>query len=76
MDYWDHATLLEIAIIEKDYLKLDQYLTNIVSLTPVPEPWQIETTARNIKMIAGAREQRKENTDNEKMALEELANFK
>lgn len=76
LDYWDHATLLEIAIIEKDYLKLNQYLTNIISLTPVPEPWQIETTARNINMICRAREQRKENTDNEKMALKELLNLK
>ena len=76
MDYWDHATLLEMAIIGKDYLKLDQCLMNIVSLTPVPEPWQIETTARNINMIAGAREQRGENTDNEKKALEELSGLK
>lgn len=76
LDYWDHATLIEIAIIEKDYLKLDQYLTNIISLTPVPEPWQIETTSRNIGLIAGAREQRKEDTDNEKTTLKELSNLK
>jgi len=76
LDYWDHATLLEITLIEKDYLKLDQYLTNIVSLVPVPEPWQIETTARNINVISRAREQRGENTDNEKMVLKELSNLK
>jgi hypothetical protein len=75
-DYSDHATLLEMAIIEKDYLKLDQHLTNIMSLTPVPEPWQIETTTRNISLIARAREQRNENTDNEKAALKELSNLK
>jgi hypothetical protein len=76
LDYWDHATLLEIAIIEKDYMKLNQYLMNIVSMVPVPEPWQIETTARNIKMIDRAREERKEDTDNEKMVVKELSNLK
>jgi hypothetical protein len=76
LDYWDHATLLELAIIGKDYFELNQCLTNIVSLVPAPEPWQIETTSKNINMISMAREQRKENTDTEKMALKELANLK
>ena len=75
-DYWDHATLLELAIIEKDYTKMNQCLMNIVSLIPKPEPWQVESTAGNLNLIVRAREERKENTENEKLVLEELASLK
>ena len=76
LDYWDHATLLEIAIIEKNYSKLNQYLMDMVSLVPIPEKWQIESTAKTISLITSARKERKENVDNEKMVLEELENFR
>lgn len=75
LDYWDYATLLELAVIEKDYLKVQQHLENILSFTPSPEPWQIQTTAKNIDIIIRAREERKENNDNEKKVIEELSDL-
>ena len=58
-DYWDYATLLELAVLAKDEDKAAEALTN--SLAAVREVWEPETTARNLRLIDEAREKRQEN---------------
>ena len=57
-DYWDHATLLEIAVIGKDEKASKVHLGN--ALKAVREPWERETTARNLRLLREAREDRGE----------------
>jgi hypothetical protein len=55
-DYWDHATLLEIAVLEYDP---DQALDALDSaLTVATETWQQRTTAGNLRIIRQARKDR------------------
>jgi hypothetical protein len=55
-DYWDHATRLELAVLARDEAKAASALAN--ALAAVREPWEPETTARNLRLIRKAREQR------------------
>jgi hypothetical protein len=55
-DYWDHATLLEIAVLELDEGETARILPN--ALACVRESWEPETTARNLRLIREAREKR------------------
>ena len=57
-DYWDYATLLEIAILAKDKEASFNYLAKVLSL--LREGWEGETTLRNLRMIREAREKRNE----------------
>jgi tetratricopeptide (TPR) repeat protein len=57
-DYWDYATILELAILAKDKSKAQDALCS--ALTLVREIWEPETTARNIRLIRKAREERQE----------------
>jgi tetratricopeptide (TPR) repeat protein len=52
-DYWDHATLLELAVLAKDEEGASRALAD--ALAAVREPWEAETTARNLKLIREAR---------------------
>jgi hypothetical protein len=54
--YWDYATLLELAVLAKDPQGASDALSR--SLAAQPEPWQRETTARNLRLIREARERR------------------
>jgi tetratricopeptide (TPR) repeat protein len=55
-DYWDHATLLEIAVLENDP---DQAFDALDSaLTVATETWQQRTTAGNLRIIGQARQER------------------
>jgi tetratricopeptide (TPR) repeat protein len=56
VDYWDYATQLEIAVLADDMDAAKQALGNAISRRP--ERWQLETTARNIRLIANARKLR------------------
>jgi len=58
-DYWDHATLLELAVLEEDQAMSRQYLGD--ALVNVRETWEPETTANNLKLISEARQQRGSN---------------
>jgi tetratricopeptide (TPR) repeat protein len=51
-DYWDYATLLELAVLGKDADKAR------AALPTVREVWEPETTLRNLRLIREAREQR------------------
>jgi hypothetical protein len=55
-DYWDHATRLELAVLAKDEERAMVALGD--ALTSVREQWEPETTARNLRLIREAREQR------------------
>jgi tetratricopeptide (TPR) repeat protein len=57
-DYWDLATRLELAVLAKDEQKAIAALCD--ALTLVREPWEPETTARNLRLIREARELRNE----------------
>ena len=52
-DYWDHATLLEPAVLQKDEDAAMEAAANV--LAAVRESWEPETTARNLALIRAAR---------------------
>jgi len=55
-DYWDHATLLELAVLQKDESAATE--TAAHALAAVRENWEPETTARNLALIRNARSAR------------------
>ena len=57
-DYWDHATMLELAVLAKDEGGAFDALGNAAAA--IREPWEPETTARNLRLIGKAREARNE----------------
>lgn len=57
-DYWDHATLLELYVLGKDQNAASSALKD--ALAAVREPWEPETTARNLGLIREARARRGE----------------
>jgi hypothetical protein len=57
-DYWDYATLLELAILAKDEQKAMVALRH--ALACVRESWEPDTTARNLRLISEVRERRQE----------------
>ncbi|HEX2211218.1 MAG TPA: TRAFs-binding domain-containing protein [Longimicrobium sp.] len=57
-DYWDHATLLELAVLAKDE---EGAFTALADATAnIREGWEPETTARNLRLIREARDRRGE----------------
>jgi hypothetical protein len=55
-DYWDHATLLELAVLEGSEADARKHLAD--ALACVREPFEPETTANNLSLIRGARQKR------------------
>lgn len=55
-DYWDHATLLELAVLGCDEGLAEQALAD--AITAIREIWEPETTVRNLRLIREARERR------------------
>ena len=55
-DYWDYATLLELSVIARNQEEAMIWLSN--SLANFRENWELETTARNIRLIREANERR------------------
>jgi MAP3K TRAFs-binding domain len=55
-DYWDYATLLELAVLAMDEAEARKALQKTV--TKIREPWEPKTTARNLSLIRAAREAR------------------
>ena len=55
-DYWDHATLLELAILGEDS---DQAMSAVANALACPhDGWMPDTTLKNLRLIREAREQR------------------
>ena len=52
-DYWDHATLLELAVLASDKEAAREFLGK--ALIAVRENWEPKTTARNLGLIRDAR---------------------
>jgi tetratricopeptide (TPR) repeat protein len=69
-DYWDYATLLELAVLGKDEEKAVKALCD--ALAAVREIWEPETTARNLRLIHETRERRGQNVAWEKEIEDEL----
>lgn len=59
-DYWDYATLLELAVLARDQERADQRLAK--ALASIREPWEPKTTARNLRMIRMKRTERGEDS--------------
>src|SRR5216684_77883 len=57
-DYWDYATLLELAVLGNDHEKAADSLGQ--ALVAMREKWEGETTGRNLHLIAETRRQRGE----------------
>ena len=55
-DYWDHATMCELAVLENDIPNAEAHLGK--ALAAIREPWEPETTAKNLRMIERARKER------------------
>lgn len=73
-DYWDHATLLELAVLRDDPDAAAASLGD--ALAAVRETWEPETTLRNLRLIREARTARGEETgwlDEIEQALAEAA---
>jgi hypothetical protein len=69
-DYWDHATLLEAAVLAQEREKSETALQD--ALAAVRETWEPETTARNLRIIYEARRRRDEDTRWENAIREQL----
>ena len=70
-DYWDHATLLELAVLAKDQAAAELALGD--ALAAVREVWEPETTVRNLRLIREARERRGEDVAWARAAEDALA---
>lgn len=57
-DYWDYATQLELSILGRDQTAATTALTK--ALTLIREPWEPESTVRNLTLIRRARHERGE----------------
>jgi MAP3K TRAFs-binding domain len=57
-DYWDHATLVEVAVLTNDESQAIASLGEALAL--VREPWEAESTARNLRLVREARERRQQ----------------
>ncbi len=73
-DYWDYATALELAVLALDQDAAEGALAD--ALAHVREPWEPETTANNLALIAAARRARQAQAawaDDIQQALEKRA---
>ena len=59
-DYWDHATLLELAVIGRDLKDAVKRLGKTLTSVPATAAWQLETTERNLRLIRELRTARGE----------------
>lgn len=57
-DYWDHATLLELAVLRRDEVAAEAALSE--ALISIREKWEPKSTLKNLRFIHHAREDRGE----------------
>jgi len=57
-DYWDHATLLELAVLMRCEENAQKALCD--ALASIREPWEPKSTARNLRLIRKVRQRRNE----------------
>jgi hypothetical protein len=59
--YWDHATVLELAVLAGDVDGANDEMDDVLST--YSETWQPQTTAGNLRIIRNGRRQRGSNVD-------------
>jgi tetratricopeptide (TPR) repeat protein len=59
-DYWDYATLLELAVLARDADEAAERLGEARAIRPFPKPWEVESAVGNLQYIRKARETRGE----------------
>jgi tetratricopeptide (TPR) repeat protein len=69
-DYWDHATMLELAVLENEPAEAMTHLAKAVAI--IRETWEPGTTANNLRMIERSREARGDDTSWLKQIIAEL----
>jgi hypothetical protein len=69
-DYWDYATRLELAVLADDMDTSAEALG--AALSAGPQRWELETTARNIRLIVNARTSRQGSATGASLVLAEL----
>lgn len=55
-DYWDYATLLELAVLALDQAEAGKWLGR--AMVAVREKWEPETTVRNLRLIRESRQKK------------------
>lgn len=60
-DYWDYASRLELAVLARDFAGAETALSD--ALAHLREPWEAETTARNLRLIEDSMNRRDEATE-------------
>ena len=60
-DYWDYATLLELAVIENRFAEAEEFLNEAKPLAI--ESWMFDTTKGNLNLIMNFRNERNEDID-------------
>ncbi len=61
-EYWDYATLMELAVIENDEAKAREYFKKALSCT-IEGDWMFDTTLKNLHLIQVYRKQRNESAE-------------
>ena len=69
-DYWDYATLVELSVIERNWTTAMSFLSD--ALANVREPFEPQTTAKNLRYILESRKERNENVEMEEEIIREL----
>ena len=70
LDYWDHATMLELAVLKNEYEEAMNHLAKAVAI--IRETWEPGTTANNLQMIERSRKARGDDTSWLKKIISEL----
>ena len=73
-DYWDYATLVELAVIENEFGKAEEFADNATPL--ITEDWMIPTTVNNLMKIVNFRKERGENTSQIENIIDKKLNKK
>lgn len=60
-DYWDHATRVELGVVDRD--REEAVAGATAALAAVREPWEPESTANNLSLIRESRAERGETVD-------------
>jgi hypothetical protein len=69
-DYWDHATILELAVMQNDWKRAQTALDDAV--VAMRETWEADTTANNLRMISAARKAANQDTSKLEALVEDL----
>ena len=72
VDYWDYATLLELAVLERDSNRASRELAAAWAERHKMDKWSPESTAANLNDIAEARETRGEDVSSLRKIVERL----